>query len=460
MSRRHVGGLSRCRPPQVRTSYDLRHANLALRHIFSRFSCTLVRSDSLSIVVGGQCKQATSTSALSHNTNSIMYNVCLILPKQIQKFIHSFNCIMTIDNSASEDPISENVKADIVRGIWHKNLTVACSSDLKCWDTTLSVYTAECKKAISYSRGECTTVRTHRDVITIAEMMEKGCNKEEIARTLLALDTQRRTEEAKLLMVEGSLRLVGRLVSMVDVGSLPESVQGWAPVMWSEHDSSLQIVLKDYFLESTAVVTGIKFSEGFTARNLQKFAGIRIQWTNNLANHLRLMDNDTTLCVFHHVCFLKHQSRFATTSKIKGCTWLTRNSTSILPPGLAEETLRTIALLFPCNDRSTRHWLQDEYASPKTSVNIDRGILNCGRLRGEQRHAESFKFWREELITLKELFDQPRPTSLAQFWYDRRNKVQWYTFWIAVFILCLTIFFGLVQSIEGALQVYKAYHPT
>jgi hypothetical protein len=29
-----------------------------------------------------------------------------------------------------------------------------------------------------------------------------------------------------------------------------------------------------------------------------------------------------------------------------------------------------------------------------------------------------------------------------------------------VVVLVLTIFFGLVQSTEGALQVYKAYHPT
>jgi hypothetical protein len=56
--------------------------------------------------------------------------------------------------------------------------------------------------------------------------------------------------------------------------------------------------------------------------------------------------------------------------------------------------------------------------------------------------------------------EEARRTSILQFWYDRRNKVQWYTFWIAVLILCLTVFFGLVQSIEGALQVYKAYHPT
>jgi len=78
----------------------------------------------------------------------------------------------------------------------------------------------------------------------------------------------------------------------------------------------------------------------------------------------------------------------------------------------------------------------------------------------EDRRADTFKFWRDELIILKGKFDKPRHSSIVNLWYDRRNKVQWYTFWIAVFILCLTVFFGLIQSIEGALQVYKAYHPT
>lgn len=33
-----------------------------------------------------------------------------------------------------------------------------------------------------------------------------------------------------------------------------------------------------------------------------------------------------------------------------------------------------------------------------------------------------------------------------------------YTFWVAAVVLALTIFFGVVQSIEGAIQVYYAAH--
>ena len=50
--------------------------------------------------------------------------------------------------------------------------------------------------------------------------------------------------------------------------------------------------------------------------------------------------------------------------------------------------------------------------------------------------------------------------TINQWWNDRRNGVQWYTFWVAVLVLILTIVFGMAQTVEGALQVYKAYHPT
>jgi uncharacterized protein YneF (UPF0154 family) len=41
--------------------------------------------------------------------------------------------------------------------------------------------------------------------------------------------------------------------------------------------------------------------------------------------------------------------------------------------------------------------------------------------------------------------------------WDRRNTVQWCTFWLAILVIALTLLFGLVQSIEGGLQLYLAY---
>jgi hypothetical protein len=224
---------------------------------------------------------------------------------------------MALDRSANEDPVPESIRANIIKGLWQWNTASEFSTDLKRWDAYFNYYTAECKKAIGYSRGEYTTVRKHNDITAIAKRLEDGHTKEEITQSLLSLDTQQRPADAKIRMVEGSLRLVARLISMVDIGPLPYGIQGRAPLLWSNGNLNLKTTLEQYFQESSADAKGIKFGEDFTAYNLQQFAGLQIQWSNNLANHLRLMDNDTTLCLFHHVSFLKHQNRFETQNALR-----------------------------------------------------------------------------------------------------------------------------------------------
>jgi len=58
---------------------------------------------------------------------------------------------------------------------------------------------------------------------------------------------------------------------------------------------------------------------------------------------------------------------------------------------------------------------------------------------------------------LKLAFDDSTPRRLSQWWGDRRNSPQWYTFWVAVLVFAFTVFFGLVQSIAAVLQVYLSW---
>ena len=131
-------------------------------------------------------------------------------------------------------------------------------------------------------------------------------------------------------------------------------------------------------------------------------------------------------------------------------------TSGMFPNGLVAETIQTLSLLFPLNDKQTQQWLRKHIKSD----GVDKALSSCGLLRLDERQFERFKFWHDRLVILKQAFDQSRPSTIPQWWYDRRNGVQWYTFWVAIVVLFLTIFFGFVQSIEGALQVYKAYHPT
>lgn len=50
--------------------------------------------------------------------------------------------------------------------------------------------------------------------------------------------------------------------------------------------------------------------------------------------------------------------------------------------------------------------------------------------------------------------------NIRQWWNDRRSGVRWATFWVGFVVVMLTILFGLAQAVEGALQVYKSYHPS
>lgn len=106
-------------------------------------------------------------------------------------------------------------------------------------------------------------------------------------------------------------------------------------------------------------------------------------------------------------------------------------------------------------------WLKKLYEMYEKGIYlVDKRLTRCGNLNTSERQVQNFKFWRDRLVVLKQAYDEATPSTLSQWWHDRRNGVQWYTFWVAVLVLTLTIFFGLIQSVEGALQVYKAYNPS
>lgn len=114
-----------------------------------------------------------------------------------------------------------------------------------------------------------------------------------------------------------------------------------------------------------------------------------------------------------------------------------------------------MALLFPKWDGDTRAW----YQTQASLRGLDTLLIEIGQLDADERQIEKFTYWHDRLVILKQVFDESRPRALRQWWHDRRNGVQWYTFWVAILVFLLTVFFGLVQSIEGALQVYKAFNP-
>jgi hypothetical protein len=113
------------------------------------------------------------------------------------------------------------------------------------------------------------------------------------------------------------------------------------------------------------------------------------------------------------------------------------------------ETFDTLSLIVPRDTGSVRRW----YLKKQKSNALDPGAPHCNYLKLEDRNIEHFKYWGDRLVRLKRAYDSHEPDGPIQWWRDDRKPVQWWTFWIAVMVLVLTIVFGLTQSVTGVLQV-------
>lgn len=240
-------------------------------------------------------------------------------------------------------------------------------------------------------------------------------------------------------LLEDGLDLAARVWLMLFVGEYRQIIgPAQRQIVWNENDS-LRGLLEREFSNHAEASDNVKLERLFTARNMERIAGLEIIWTSNLADHLRLFDDDTRVAIFHQACFLKHMQ-----------------SQDIFPEGFIEETLRTLALIFPEGDKDCWRWFEIK----KSKNNLDPEARKCGNPSSEERQIHKFRYWHDRLIILKQAFDEKEPATIYQWWHDRRRRVQWYTFWVAVVVIGLTIFFGFVQCVEGALQVYKAWYPS
>ena len=157
------------------------------------------------------------------------------------------------------------------------------------------------------------------------------------------------------------------------------------------------------------------------------------------------MYRDLTMC---HPSYMSHKAH-----STMACWHLYSN---IFPKDFIKETLQTLALILPEHDPQCRKWFKLQ----KSQHNLDSQAIKCGHLSTEDRQIHKFLFWHDRLVILKQRFDEEEPSTLYQWWYDRRKRVQWYTFWVAALVLGLTVLFGFIQCVEGGLQVYKAYYPS
>ncbi len=223
---------------------------------------------------------------------------------------------------------------------------------------------------------------------------------------------------------------------MVIVTRLPGDVSYDEPIIWPPYESQ-EALLRRQFSPEYHSEDSVKLPQTFTAAHLEQIAGIEVVWTSNLADHLLLKDDDTKLMLFHQASIL-------------GRHLLSNSST--LPRMLVDETVRSISLLIPPVLGEPNPWFKQQ----QLKCPVDASAGTCERLNSSDRQIDNFLYWRDRLVLLKRTFDDAEPRKISQLWFDDRKKTQWFTFWVAVLVFIMTVFFGVIQSVAGIVQAWAS----
>lgn len=219
--------------------------------------------------------------------------------------IQIYDPLNTSIQTTPESPLSSQAKCAIVSqlfggvGVGTANM----QSDGLDHEMYFMYYTEQCNQAL-HDGGRHVSARTHRDIVKTSEKFKNGVSREDIIQVLTAtLPTHRQASDMEKLANE-TVNLAARLVLMMEFGELKYGFTGRQQLVWTS--GSLSDFLTRSFQPSSRPKE-VNLEKIFNAQNLDRIAGIEIEWTSNMMDHLRLMDDDRRVAIFHHASFLECQ---------------------------------------------------------------------------------------------------------------------------------------------------------
>ncbi|KAI1608844.1 hypothetical protein EDD36DRAFT_482666 [Exophiala viscosa] len=182
-------------------------------------------------------------------------------------------------------------------------------------------------------------------------------------------------------------------------------------------------------------VQGKALSFGVNAKNLIRRGGFSVRTTSDLSKHLDM--DDLTIWIFSHAAVLK---------EYQGSGF-----SHVFPDEFLQEVERTMQLLFPNkgykSSRRTRKYVRKLKADLETGFELELKRLDLLSL-------DRYPYFGQRLADIQNRYDYSKPRNLRQWWFDRRNRIEWATLVIAVIVFVLTVVFGVIAVVTGVLQVH------
>lgn len=153
--------------------------------------------------------------------------------------------------------------------------------------------------------GQYISVRTHDDLLDVVGAIKEGLSCDQI-RHRFRETVFKGPESSQDELLNASINLGATILVMIDFSHWTFDLSLPQPRRLTE--GTLQDHLKTYFVPSENLnKEKITLESSFNAMNLVRIAGLKIEWTDNLVDHLQLTNEDTKVHIFHHISWLERQ---------------------------------------------------------------------------------------------------------------------------------------------------------
>lgn len=207
-----------------------------------------------------------------------------------------------LEESLRVSPIRRDTASALWRNLWADLDDKPMGEPTKLY---VDYYSTKCMEFLA-DGGRHVALRTHSDVVEIAKLIVGGAPRSVITDHISFSKKLIRPDSSTV--AECSVDLCASLLLVTDIGEHNFKLSEREFVPWKT--GTLEDAIASYFRPQRELSSNnVKIERHFNAQNLTRITGIDIIWTSNLADHLRLTENDKSIFIFHHASFLKFQQR-------------------------------------------------------------------------------------------------------------------------------------------------------
>lgn len=171
-----------------------------------------------------------------------------------------------------------------------------------------AAYTRYCllqRSYLTHELGVQDKVQENGFVSDVTQLLQSDLTRQEVVS-----EVERRlglaTSQVDVKCCEEIVCFAARLLVMMNVGRFMSEAHLRRSVVWESN--SLRDCVNDYLSEPPKMsCESVRLPKTFNAWSIETVGGIKVRLTDNLADHLLLVEDDTTVLVFHHASFLECQ---------------------------------------------------------------------------------------------------------------------------------------------------------